>query len=123
MRPNNNKCSESFDERLHRHLVTATDGEWICLTLTSSQSFNQIHVSKEPYIRWGSRSPTGRGTFKGDGNAAFCQITLDTRYIIIIKLYPLHAVHKMQPISTDVARSMVCVSVCLKTYCENGCNS
>jgi len=25
----------------------------------------------------------------------------------------LHTVHKMQPIATDVARSMVCVSVCV----------
>jgi len=31
--------------------------------------------------------------------------------IIIIRRHCLHAVHKMRPVNTDVARSMVCVSV------------
>jgi len=42
--------------------------------------------------------------------------------VYIIKPHRMHAVQKMWPIATDVARSVVCVSVCLceLVLCKNG---
>jgi len=34
-------------------------------------------------------------------------------HIAIIRPHRLHAVHKMRPVATDDARSVVCVSVCV----------
>jgi len=110
MRPNNNKCSKSFDERLHRHLVTATDGKWICLTLTPSQSDDQIHVSKEPYIRWGPDPPQEGALLRGTAMRLFVKLLWPLVILLLLSCIPC-----MQCIRCSLFLQMLHVawSVCL----------